>query len=86
MDRLNSITRKPNRANSPEVEITRKKSKKAGRQPDWPPNTDTKKVCGTIPLETYEAMQKAIATTHKELKTQNKFINEAILAFLKDEK
>lgn len=83
MGNLNSITKKPNRSNSPEVEITRKKAKKAGRQPDWPKDIETKKVCGNIPVKTYEAMQIALATTHKDLKTQNKFIDAAILDFLK---
>jgi len=85
MDHLNSITRKPDTSNSPEVKIIRKKQEKAGRQRDWPKDIETKKTCATIPVETYEAMQVAIATSHKELKTQSKFINEAILAFLKNE-
>ena len=35
-----------------------------------------------LPKETHEAMKLALATTHKGLKTQNKLINAAILAFL----
>jgi len=64
---------------------SKNKKKKLGRKADWE-DMETVRTSLTLPLETYQAIQLALATTHQGTKTQNRLINAAILAFLgKDE-
>ena len=60
---------------------SKNKKKKLGRKPDWG-DREVIQTAATLPVETYEAIKVALATTHKGLKTQNKLINAAILAYL----
>jgi len=81
--KLEKMVIKPEPEQKRSKEVARKEEKGTGRPRDF--NVKTKKIGITIPEDTYDLIKVAIATSHKELKTQNKFINEAILSFLKNE-
>ena len=82
MGDLNKFTKKKKTGqNKPKQVVKVVEKKKAGRKPDWG-DREVIQTAATLPVETYEAIKVALATTHKGLKTQNKLINAAILAFL----
>lgn len=59
-----------------------KPQRRLGRKPDWPEHVTLMKSTFKVPDETFEAMQQALVSTHRELKSQNRFIDAAIRAFL----
>lgn len=82
MGDLNKFTKKKKTGqNKPNQVVKVIDKKKAGRKADWG-EIETIRTSLTLPVETYEIIQLALATTHKGLKTQNRFINAAILAYL----
>jgi hypothetical protein len=86
MGDLNKFTKKRKKGSpAPSKTVKLVEKKKLGRKADWE-DIETVRTSLTLPLETYQAIQLALATTHQGTKTQNRLINAAILAFLgKDE-
>ncbi|MEM7372634.1 MAG: hypothetical protein AAF587_28695 [Bacteroidota bacterium] len=56
--------------------------KKIGRKRDWDEEVPLSKSTFKIPTETFYAMRQALVSSHKSLRSQNIFINEAIRAYL----
>ena len=82
MGDLNKFTKKKKTGqNKPKQVVKVVEKKKVGRKADFG-DMETIRTAAMLPKETHEAMKLALATTHKGLKTQNKLINAAILAFL----
>lgn len=65
-----------------ELETQRPAPKKIGRKRDWEEDVPLSKSTFKIPTETFYAMRQALVSSHKSLRSQNIFINEAIRAYL----
>ncbi|WNJ21577.1 hypothetical protein [Pontibacter sp. G13] len=80
---------KPKRRPTPKAtkqEAAEPTPKRMGRKPDWEEDVALVKTTLQIPEDTFFAMKLAMASTHRDYKSQNKFINDALQHFIQSRK